>query len=109
LGDIPLRFSESLARTTVAKAYFEEVLYSNMDSLNMLYVATTRAKDFLYLGTMFKKEADNLSTIGDVINAAMNNFNPDFATTNIYEKADEVLIGANAAERSCITLQTYPT
>jgi superfamily I DNA/RNA helicase len=46
LGDIPLRFSESLARTTVARAYFEELLYSNMDSLNMLYVATTWLKIF---------------------------------------------------------------
>jgi ATP-dependent exoDNAse (exonuclease V) beta subunit len=109
LGDIPLRFGKALARTTVAKAYFEELLYSNMDSLNMLYVATTRAKDFLYLATMFKKDADKLSTIGDVINAAMNSFDPDFGNTNIYEKAEDVLTGAEPGEKSYIRLHSYPT
>jgi len=109
LGDIPLRFSESLARTTVARAYFEELLYSNMDSLNMLYVATTRAKDFLYLATMFKKEAGNLSNIGDVINAAMPAFNPDFEQENLYEKTEDVRIDARPAERSSILLENYPT
>jgi ATP-dependent exoDNAse (exonuclease V) beta subunit len=109
LGDIPLRFSKALARTTVAKAYFEELLYSNMDSLNMLYVATTRAKDFLYLATMSKKDIDKLSTIGDVINAAMNGFDPDFGNTNAYEKAEDVLTDAKPGEQSYITLHSYPT
>ncbi|MFT4152779.1 UvrD-helicase domain-containing protein [Parafilimonas sp.] len=109
LGNIPLRFGKALARTSVAKAYFKEVLYSNMDSLNMLYVATTRAKDFLYLATMFKKEADKLTTIGDVVNAAMQQFNPAFATDNLYEKAEDILIASRPAERSCITLKNYPT
>ena len=109
LGDIPLRFSESLAKTTVAKAYFEEVLYSNMDSLNMLYVATTRSKDFLYLGTMFKKDAEKLSNIGDVINTAMNSFDPEFNDTNTYEKVEDVPGIVKVEERSFITLHNYPT
>jgi len=109
LGDIPLRFSKSLGRTSVAKAYFEELLYGNMDSLNMLYVATTRAKDFLYLATMFKKEAGNLSDIGDVINAAMPEFNLDFEQDNLYEKAEDVWIDGEPAKRSYVRLQTYPT
>jgi len=109
LGDIPLGFSDSLAKTAVAKAYFEELLFSNMDSLNMLYVATTRAKDYLYLGTMFKKDEDKLSNIGDVINATMNNFNPDFKNANLYEKTEDVMIPAKHPERSAITLENYPT
>lgn len=109
LGNMPLRFSKTLARTSVAKAYFKELLYSNMDSLNMLYVATTRAKDFLYLATMFKKEADKLSNIGDVINAAMQEFNPEFAKDNLYEKAAYISTAAAPPERSCITLENYPT
>ncbi|HEX5151713.1 MAG TPA: UvrD-helicase domain-containing protein [Parafilimonas sp.] len=109
LGDMPLRFSESLARTSVAKEYFEELLYSNMDSLNMLYVATTRAKDFLYMATMFKKDDSKLSAIGDVINTVMPVFDPDFTNNNSYEKAEDVLIGARPEERSRITLPNYPT
>jgi ATP-dependent exoDNAse (exonuclease V) beta subunit len=80
-----------------------------MDSLNMLYVATTRAKDFLYLATMFKKDDSKLSAIGDVINAAMNNFNADFNDTNIYEKAEDVIVAARPAEQLNITLHSYPT
>ncbi len=109
LGDIPLGFNDALSKTAVAKAYFEELLFSNMDSLNMLYVATTRAKDYLYLATMFRKDEDKLSDIGDVINAAMNNFNPDFKNTNLYEKAEDVIIAEKPFERSSITLANYPT
>lgn len=109
LGNMPLRFSKALARTSVARAYFKEVLYSNMDSLNMLYVATTRAKDFLYIATMFKKEADKLSNIGDVINAAMQQFNPEFAKDNFYENAAYVLTAPVPPDRSCITIENYPT
>lgn len=109
LGDMPLRFSESLARTPVAKEYFEELLYSNMDSLNMLYVATTRAKDFLYLATMFKKDDSKLSAIGDVINAVMPGFDADFASKNGYEKTEDAISSARHEERSNISLLSYPT
>jgi len=109
LGEMPLRFNESLSKTTVAKAYFEEVLYSNMDSLNILYVATTRAKDFLYLGTMLKKEGDKLADIGDVINAAMNSFDANFTNTNRYEKVEDVAMVSKPSEKALITLNKYPT
>src|SRR5699024_1790530 len=100
---------ESLAKTAVAKAYFEEVLYSNMDSLNMLYVATTRAKDFLYLGTMFKKDENKLSTIGDVINTVMNDFDTGFANTNTYEKVEDAAVIVKAEKKLLLGLNTYPT
>lgn len=109
LGDIPLRFNKELAKTNVAKAYFEELLYSSMDSLNLLYVATTRAKDFLYLGTMFKKTVNSLTTIGDVINAAMSDYDADFSDTNLYEKVEPVTVVGKAEERSLLVLDSYPT
>lgn len=66
LNRIPLKYNSSLAQSSVAIPYFEELLYNNMDALNMLYVATTRTKEYLYLSCMGKK-ADTISTIGDLL------------------------------------------
>lgn len=87
LRGIPLKYSESLSNSSVAKAYYEELLYNHMDALNMLYVATTRARDYLYIATMAKKDTGKLTTIGDVLNQTFEN---DFDENNTYEIVDEV-------------------
>jgi ATP-dependent exoDNAse (exonuclease V) beta subunit len=66
LHSIPLKYTKELGRSTVARPYFEELLYSNMDALNMLYVATTRSKEYLYISTMGKK-TDTVTNIGDLL------------------------------------------
>ncbi len=64
LKGIPLKYNESLSSSAIAKAYYEELLYNHMDALNMLYVATTRAKDYLYMATMAKKTLLNSQRSG---------------------------------------------
>jgi len=44
---LPVDYSKSLASTAFAENYFEEMLLNYMDVINTLYVATTRAKDYL--------------------------------------------------------------
>lgn len=66
LHSIPLKYNKDLGRSTVSKAYFEELLYNNMDALNMLYVATTRSKEYLYISAMGKKAA-TIGNIGDLL------------------------------------------
>jgi ATP-dependent exoDNAse (exonuclease V) beta subunit len=44
---LPVDFTNSLSSTVFASDYFEEVLLNYMDELNTLYVASTRAKDYL--------------------------------------------------------------
>ncbi|WP_316833987.1 UvrD-helicase domain-containing protein [Pedobacter nutrimenti] len=66
LHSIPLKYTKELGRSTVARPYFEELLYNNMDALNMLYVATTRSKEYLYISVMGKK-TDTVSNIGDLL------------------------------------------
>lgn len=44
---LPVDFTKSLSSTVFASDYFEEVLLNYMDELNTLYVASTRAKDYL--------------------------------------------------------------
>jgi ATP-dependent helicase/nuclease subunit A len=66
LQSIPLKYNKDLGNSTVAKAYFEELLFNNMDALNMLYVATTRSKEYLYISTVAKKAA-TITNIGDLL------------------------------------------
>jgi ATP-dependent helicase/nuclease subunit A len=66
LQSIPLKYNKDLGNSSVAKAYFEELLFNNMDALNMLYVATTRSKEYLYISTVGKK-TDTITNIGDLL------------------------------------------
>ncbi len=105
LKGIPLKFDKDLADSAIAKAYYEELLYNNMDALNMLYVATTRSKDYLYIATMTKKDTSTLSNMGDVINQT---FDAEFEN-NLYSIVDDVVLPHATAETKFITLHTYPT
>ncbi len=105
LGGIPLKYTEDLANSSISKAYYEELLYNNMDALNMLYVATTRSKDYLYIATMAKKEP-KLSTMGDVINLTFEN---DFNEDQVYELVDNVALTREVHQENFIELTSYPT
>lgn len=107
LGSFPLQFTKSLARSSVSKAYFKELLYSNMDSLNMLYVAATRARDFLYIATMQagknSKANNNFSNIGYAVNEAKEQMDQELI------KEEDVIIPSGQVKGNDITLKTYPT
>ncbi|MBC7616624.1 MAG: UvrD-helicase domain-containing protein [Pedobacter sp.] len=105
LKGIPLKYTEDLADSSIAKAYYEELLYNNMDALNMLYVATTRSKDYLYIATMGKKDP-KLSTMGDVVN---HTFEDKFDENNRYEIVEDVMIESKEEEINFINLAVYPT
>jgi len=111
LRGIPLKYNEALADSAIAKAYYEELLYNNMDALNMLYVATTRSKDYLYIATMAKAEPKGnkeikLSNMGDAINLTFEN---NFDENGVYEIVDYVLDGSKSEEANFINLKSYPT
>ena len=59
---LPVDYSKKLTTTSFAREYFEEMLLNYMDTLNTLYVATTRAKSYLYIvcpkTNMQEKKAD---------------------------------------------------
>ena len=76
-----------------------------MDALNMLYVATTRSKDYLYIATMAKKEL-KLSNMGDVINFT---FDEQFDENGVYEIVDYVSVESKSEDSSFIDLNSYPT
>ncbi|MFF5383206.1 UvrD-helicase domain-containing protein [Pedobacter suwonensis] len=105
LKGIPLKYNEALADSAIAKAYYEELLYNNMDALNMLYVATTRSKDYLYIATMAKKEL-KLSNMGDAINFT---FDEQFDENGVYEIVEPVTVESKVEASNFINLNSYPT
>lgn len=113
LGGIPLKFAEELSNSTVAKAYYKEVLDSNLDALNMLYVATTRAKDYLYLSVMEKKDAAVINSVGDALAQVVTALNASeedgFSTSNRYELVDDVVEETKPSENNRFELDAYPT
>ena len=73
LGSMPLHYSSKLEQSAVASHYQAEVYANYMDALNAMYVATTRAIDFLYLGVPVKKRP-SLTHIGDAVLMALSAF-----------------------------------
>ncbi len=49
IGAFPVSFNRSVGESLFADGYFRETIYTCVDALNMLYVATTRAKEQLHL------------------------------------------------------------
>jgi len=105
LQSIPLQFTSQLKGSSVTKYYLEELLMNYMDALNSLYVATTRAKDYIYISFPGKKKP-SLSHVGD---AVFNAYVEDF------EKSDEIQIGSFSDKGDgvesfhALNLSAYPT
>ncbi|ULQ51689.1 UvrD-helicase domain-containing protein [Flavihumibacter fluvii] len=65
---VPVTISQGLAHTKFAYDYFEEMLMSSMDALNMLYVALTRTRQAMFI--MAPKPAAKKDTEGGMNNIA---------------------------------------
>ncbi|MEO7311107.1 MAG: UvrD-helicase domain-containing protein [Chitinophagaceae bacterium] len=68
---VPVKYKKELGQSDFAYEYFEEQLLSQMDSLNMLYVATTRAKRqitaFAPKPKTDKAGDSKIKTVGDLL------------------------------------------
>ncbi len=56
---VPLKATKDLAKTIFYKEYFNEILQSYIDNLNLVYVAFTRAKLVLMVNAPFKANEKN--------------------------------------------------
>ncbi|MBP8067523.1 MAG: UvrD-helicase domain-containing protein, partial [Pedobacter sp.] len=105
LNSIPLQYNGKLKSSSVGKYYFEELLMNYLDALNSLYVATTRAKDYIYISFPAKKKP-SLTHVGD---AVFNVYAQEF------ENTDEVQIGSFSNKGdglenfNALNLTVYPT
>jgi ATP-dependent helicase/nuclease subunit A len=106
LQSIPLKYNKDLGNSSVAKAYFEELLFNNMDALNMLYVATTRSKEYLYISTVGKK-TDTITNIGDLLLKTLETQISEDGEYIIDNPVDSVYVDEEST--GVIQLDRYPT
>ena len=109
LQSIPLKYNQSLGQSVVAIPYYEELLYNNMDALNMLYVATTRTKEYLYM-TCLGKKTETISNIGDLIIKVLEEQLDDEGRFLVEEPVIKKTISkrGEAASVSSLSLKKYP-
>ena len=105
LQSIPLQFSSQLKGSSVTKYYLEELLMNYMDALNSLYVATTRAKDYIYISFPGKKRP-SLSHVGD---AVFNAYIEDFKDTDEIQIGSFSTKGDGVESFDALNLTSYPT
>ena len=66
LGAMPVKFKKTMAESAFAPDYFRELVYTQVDNLNMLYVALTRAEKELHLMMPRLKKAEG-SRVSDLL------------------------------------------
>ena len=69
LSKAPVKYNGDLSKSSLYKAFFEEMLFNYMDALNTLYVATTRTRRHLYITAPGKKGTDEINALvaGDLL------------------------------------------
>ena len=66
IGIFPVSFNKDVSYSYFAEAYFREVVYTCVDAINMLYVATTRAKEQLHI--FVEKSSEIIDCIDSLLN-----------------------------------------
>ena len=82
-GSLPLGFVKNLANTKFKEVYFDEYFKNSLESLNLLYVAFTRAVERLYLFSNTKsKDTSSGGLIASVFNSSDFKFSSNFDNEN---------------------------
>ena len=92
---VPVRFSSHMKHTHFSGFYYQERMKGYLDSLNLMYVAFTRAVDVMYLGVP-EPEEESLKNIGDLLGAILNREpenGPALEPLDRYLSGDVITIG----------------
>jgi len=65
IGYLPLKYSSNLGQTYFSRDYFEEMIKAHIDNLNLLYVALTRAENYLMLNC--PPPSGDIKNAGDLV------------------------------------------
>ena len=63
LPKVPIRYASELEQTIFCQSYYQEKNDVYLDNLNLLYVAVTRAEEYLYLGGKVGKGLDSVADL----------------------------------------------
>lgn len=114
LQSVPVNYKKALGKSAFSKAYFEELLFNLMDALNMLYVATTRTRNHLYITAPGQGKNDcKTSIVGDLILEALKKpvagLNASFTDENfVLDKPVTEKTSIKTASAGKIQLKKYP-
>lgn len=97
-GALPVDYSPALKNTVFAESYFEELLFNYMDTLNTLYVATTRAKDNL---TLFFPQKGNSSYDLYTVFAAL--LAPEGTADSAYVVQENKMVSGEPGTRAAVS------
>lgn len=81
---VPIRYKKEMAQTMFAADYFRERADILLDNLNLLYVATTRAKEEMHLWLHPSQKPESLSTVGDLIHLALASLDENKTESDMY-------------------------
>lgn len=97
----PLQYTSSLADSQFVEAYAAEKFSYYVDNLNMLYVATTRAKTELYIlsDANKKKITDISSPLHHILTSASQNESLKFFKSTVENNLPEFTLGAKTQNR----------
>ncbi len=93
---VPIKFSGDMKHTLFSEYYYQERMKGYLDSLNLMYVAFTRARDLLWLGVP-EREEKKLKNMGDLLMEIMEKIpesTPALEPLSTYRVGDELTIGA---------------
>lgn len=65
LGRFPVKYKRYMAESHFSTEYFRELVYTNVDNINLLYVALTRAEEALYI--YIPQQARNRNHVGSLL------------------------------------------
>lgn len=85
LSVVPVRYKKEMAETFFAADYFRERSDAFMDNLNLLYVATTRAKDEMHLWLPPANKPEALATVGDLMHQAIDSLGVEASASGSYQ------------------------
>ncbi|MBI9065971.1 MAG: UvrD-helicase domain-containing protein [Salinivirgaceae bacterium] len=103
ISAIPVMYSSKLADSIFKEEYAKEKLMATIDSLNMLYVAFTRAEQALFIGAP-ANTTKKIKTVGDLLYEYMHSMNEEKQNSEFVDDDNSFTIG----ELSLIEKEEHP-
>ena len=95
---LPVKYSKDLLKSYFKDYYLEEKRNMYVDSLNLLYVALTRAVDQLHIYAPYSQDKQKISTVGDLLYMCINQDdvaetkNPVIKLSDYYDQDSKTLL-----------------
>lgn len=86
---LPIGFNESLAKSEFFEAYLQELLFSYIDNMNLLYVAFTRAVKSLFIYSEKISRINDYKSVGKLLNKVVPEMTNDL---NDFSEKDDGLL-----------------